>query len=118
MARFVKSERELPDVDQELEKLKKSKKKDKKSSSEKTTKLKEKETKKKKQDKKQKKGNKKEKHRILKYFKGVKNELDKVKWPSKKDMVKYSTATLGFIFFFALFFYIIDFLFALLKTGV
>ncbi|MDE5587259.1 MAG: preprotein translocase subunit SecE [Bacilli bacterium] len=61
---------------------------------------------------------KKPKKGIFKYFHEVRVEVSKVKWPSKKDMVKYSVATLVFILFFAAFFYLIDLIFALLKTGV
>ena len=39
---------------------------------------------------------------------GVAEEFRKIHWPSKKDMVKYSTATIFFILFFGAFFYIID----------
>ena len=47
---------------------------------------------------------------------GVKNEFLKVHWPSKKDMVKYSIATIVFIIFCGLFFYAIDVVFALIKS--
>ncbi len=49
------------------------------------------------------------------YFKGVKSEMSKVKWPDGKSMVKYTIATLAFIVFFGGYFYLINFLFALLK---
>ena len=105
-----------------MAKLKKSKKKQKKASSEKDTKKKEKDNKKdnkkKEKGKKEKKVKNKKKHGIFSFLKSVKSEVSKVKWPSKKDMVKYSAATLSFILFFSLFFYVIDLLFALLKTGV
>jgi preprotein translocase subunit SecE len=32
-------------------------------------------------------------------FQEVKKEVSKVKWPSKKDMIKYSVATISFIVF-------------------
>ena len=41
------------------------------------------------------------------FFGEVKKELSKVKWPSKKDMIKYSIATIVFVIFFAAFFYAI-----------
>ena len=44
---------------------------------------------------------------IKKFFGEVRKELSKVKWPSKKDMVKYSIATIVFVIFFAAFFYLI-----------
>ena len=34
----------------------------------------------------------------------VKKEMKKVKWPTKKDMIKYSIATLSIILFFCIFF--------------
>ncbi len=47
---------------------------------------------------------------------GVKSEFKKVHWPSKKDMVKYSIATIFFIIFCALFFYLIDVIFAFIQS--
>ena len=42
------------------------------------------------------------------FFKGVMSEFRKIRWPNKKEMVKYSTATFIFIVFFGLFFYLIE----------
>ena len=47
---------------------------------------------------------------------GVKSEAKKVHWPTRKDMVKYSIATVLFIIFCSLFFYIIDIIFALIQS--
>lgn len=47
---------------------------------------------------------------------GVKSEFKKVHWPSKKDMVKYSIATIIFIIFCALFFYLINVVFAFIQS--
>lgn len=47
---------------------------------------------------------------------GVKSEFLKVHWPGKKDMLRYSIATIVFIIFCALFFYLIDIIFALIQT--
>lgn len=47
---------------------------------------------------------------------GVKSETAKVHWPSKKDMVKYSIATILFIVFCSLFFYLIEIIFALIQS--
>ena len=47
---------------------------------------------------------------------GVKSEAKKVHWPSRKDMFKYSIATVSFIVFCSLFFYIIDIIFALVQS--
>ena len=49
---------------------------------------------------------------------GVKSEFEKVHWPSKKDMVKYSIATIVFVIFCGLFFYAIDIIFAFIKTRI
>lgn len=114
MAKVVKDTRETLDVDLELSKIE-SKKKD-------SNKKKKEENKKNssKNDSKKKNNTKKSKKHsgIIGFFKDVKNEVSKVKWPSKKDMVKYSVATIVFVVFFALFFYLIDLIIALLKAGV
>ena len=47
---------------------------------------------------------------------GVKSEFTKVHWTSRKDLVKYSIATICFLVFSALFFYVIDVLFALIQS--
>ncbi len=41
---------------------------------------------------------------IARFFISVKNEMKKVRWPNRKEMVKYSTATISLIVLFALFF--------------
>ena len=100
MAKIVKDTRKTIDVDAELENIKNGKKKE--------------EVKEIKKDKK-----KKETKKVKTHKKGflheVKAEMDKVKWPSRKEMVKYSIATIVFVIFFALFFYGIDLILALLK---
>lgn len=47
---------------------------------------------------------------------GVKGEFNKVHWTSKNDMIKYSVASIFFIVFCSLFFYLIDVLFALVQS--
>ncbi len=47
---------------------------------------------------------------------GVKTEAKRIHWPTKKEMIKYSIATVVFILFFALFFYILDLIFALIHS--
>lgn len=49
------------------------------------------------------------------YINQVKKELSKVKWPNKKELIKYSVTTLCFIIFFALFFFGIETLFAFIE---
>ena len=56
--------------------------------------------------------------KIVLFFIGLKNEMKKVKWPSKKEMIKYSCAALTFIIVFAVFFSFTDLLIAGVKTLV
>ena len=60
----------------------------------------------------------KEKTNKESFFTGVKKEMKHVRWPLKKEMVKYSIATLSFIVFFALFFALTDFVIAGIKMLV
>ena len=64
--------------------------------------------------------NSKEKKGLLTRFKifvaGVKSEFKRIHWPERKDMVKYSIASIVFIIFCSLFFYLIDIIFALVQT--
>ena len=54
--------------------------------------------------------------RIRNFFHGVKLEWKRVKWPSKKEMIKYSIATIIFIVSCSLFFYFIDIIIAFFHT--
>ena len=56
--------------------------------------------------------------KLVRFFISVKGELKKVRWPKKKEMVTYSTATLTFILIFAAFFSLTDFVLANLKLLV
>lgn len=116
MAKVVKDERKTIDVDLELAKIESEKKEVKKAKAQKldnNKKLSNKKIKKLNNKK-----NRKKHGKIFNFFKEVKVEVSKVKWPSKKNMVKYSVATIIFILFFAIFFYLIDLVIALLKAGV
>lgn len=46
--------------------------------------------------------------KIAKFFADVKGELKKVRWPNKKEMLKYSIATISIMIMFGLFYTIID----------
>lgn len=74
----------------------------------------------KKENKKEKKDSKNEESKqVVKkesWWHGVKSEFKKVRWPNRKEMVKYSIATIIFILFFALFFYLIELVVYLIKT--
>ena len=63
-----------------------------------------------------KKETKKEKVKKDSLFKEIKKEMQKVHFPSKGDMVKYSLATIVFVVFFALYFYAIELVMALIKS--
>ena len=56
--------------------------------------------------------------KIVDYFRGVKKEAAIIKWTSKKDLLKYSVSTISFMIFFGVFFYLIDMLVALLRSGL
>ena len=46
--------------------------------------------------------------KIARFFVNVKKEMKKVRWPKKKEMIKFSIATLIVICFFMLFFSLSD----------
>lgn len=69
---------------------------------------------KKKEEKKEEKKNLWEK--FMTFWYGVGSEFKKVRWTSKKDMLKYSIATIVFIVFCSLFFYGIDTIFAFIQS--
>ena len=60
---------------------------------------------------------KKEKQTVLDYWKGVKLEMSKVIWPTRKELITYTGVVVGTCAAFALGFWLIDTGFlALLKT--
>ena len=50
-----------------------------------------------------------------KFLSGVRKEVHKVRWPNKKEMAKYSIATLVCVLLFGLFFTGLDFIISLAK---
>jgi len=56
--------------------------------------------------------------KIVDYFKGVKKEISRIKWTNKKDLLKYSVASIVFVMFFGVFFYVIDLLVAVLRSSI
>jgi preprotein translocase subunit SecE len=57
------------------------------------------------------------KNRFVDFIKSVWVELRyRVKWPTRKEMVQYTTVVLGFVVFWALYIGLWDFLFAKLLT--
>ena len=59
-------------------------------------------------------GNKKA-NPVISYFKDVKKESKKIVWPSRKNLIKYSVATVLFVILMALFFLLLSFLAAFLQ---
>lgn len=55
---------------------------------------------------------------MIEYFKGVKKEISRIRWTSKKELFKYSVSTVAFMIFFGVFFYAIDLLVALLRSKI
>ncbi len=54
--------------------------------------------------------------RCMIFCHGVKSEFNKVFWLTKENMVKYSITTILFVIFLAVFFYLIDVIFALIRS--
>ena len=46
--------------------------------------------------------------KLARFFVRVKKEMKKVRWPKKKEMIKFSVATISVLCFFMLFFSGID----------
>lgn len=56
--------------------------------------------------------------KIARFLVGVKSELKKVRWLSKKEMIQYSVATIAFILIFSIFFGGLDLILAGIKMVV
>ena len=56
--------------------------------------------------------------KLARFFISVKEEMKKVKWPTRKEMIKYSGAALTLIIVFAIFFTLTDLAIAGLKMLV
>ena len=46
--------------------------------------------------------------KLARFFVSVKKEMKKVRWPKKKEMIKFSIATIAVLCFFMLFFTCVD----------
>ena len=55
---------------------------------------------------------------IVKYFKGVKKEIGRIKWTTGKELVKCSITTIGFMVCLGAYFYAIDILISLLRSAM
>lgn len=56
--------------------------------------------------------------KIKDFFISVKKEMAKVHFPTKKEMMLYSVATISFVLFFAAFFMLSDIVIAIFKRMV
>ena len=56
--------------------------------------------------------------KIARFLVGVKSELKKVRWLSKKEMIQYSAATIAFILIFSIFFGGLDLILSGIKMVV
>lgn len=52
----------------------------------------------------------------LKYFKGVKKELGRIRWTKGKELIKHSITAVSFIVILGAYFYAIDMLVTLLRS--
>ncbi len=59
-------------------------------------------------DNSKKKTKEKKKNKVIEYFKGVKQEMSKVVWPTKKELGSYTAIVIVTCTFFAIFFWAID----------
>ncbi len=64
---------------------------------------------------KEKKAKKKESVKKQSFFKLIKSELKKVKWPEKKEVVKFTIATIAFILIFVLLFALLNLAMSVIK---
>ncbi len=55
-------------------------------------------------------------NKIASFLAGVKKEMGRVRWPKKKEMIKYSIAVLVCVIVFAVFFVASDFIIAGIRT--
>jgi preprotein translocase SecE subunit len=53
---------------------------------------------------------------IIKYFKGVKKEISRIRWTTPTNLIKYSITTVSFMLILGAYFYIIDLLISLIRS--
>lgn len=53
---------------------------------------------------------------IIKYFKGVKKEIGRIRWTAPKELLKHSITAVSFMVFLGVYFYVIDVLVSLLRS--
>ena len=55
---------------------------------------------------------------LARFLVGVKKEMAKVKWPEKKDLIKYSIATVCVVLVFSVFFGLLDVILSSIKMVI
>ncbi len=53
--------------------------------------------------------------KVTSFLNNVNKEMGKVRWPNRREMITYSSATLFFIVVFAMFFTLLDIILAFFK---
>ena len=53
---------------------------------------------------------------ITKYFRGVRKEINRIRWTSPKNLLKYSITTVAFMLFLGSYFYAIDLIVSLIRS--
>lgn len=55
---------------------------------------------------------------LARFLVGVKSEMSKIRWPEKKELIKYSIATVAVVFVFSIFFGLLDIVLSGIKTVI
>ncbi len=55
-------------------------------------------------------------NKFMTFCHGVKTESKRIHWISKRELTKYSIATLVFVCIFSMFFYLVDVIYALVHS--
>lgn len=55
---------------------------------------------------------------LARFLVGVKSEMAKIRWPEKKELIKYSIATVAVVFVFSIFFGLLDIVLSGIKTVI
>ena len=56
--------------------------------------------------------------KLARFFVSVKKEMAKVRWPEKKELIKYSIATVCVVVVFSAFFGLLDVVLSTIKTVI
>lgn len=56
--------------------------------------------------------------KLTRFLVGVKSEIKKIRWPEKKELIKYSIATISVVAVFSIFFGLLDFILSGIKMVI